>query len=209
MTQVITQPENVFADLPELETRRLVLRKFRLEDADDVYAYASDPEVTRYTIFDYHTDKQQTLEYLNSVLVRYGLGEAAPWAIWHKGHEKVIGGCGFSHYDREHGRAEVGYAIARYYWGHGFTSEAMKTVVRFGFEQAGLNRIEARCIPSHTPSQRVMEKVGMKFESLQRQHSFFKGGYQDLTLFVILKSEFEAGAGERETTKPASKRRKV
>ena len=196
MTHVISKPENVFSDLPELETRRLWLRKFRLEDADDVFAYASDPEVTRYTIFDYHTEKQQSLEFLNSVLVRYGLGEPAPWAIWHKGHEKVIGGCGFSHWDREHGRAEVGYAIARYYWGHGFTSEAMHAVVRFGFEQAGLNRIEARCIPSHTPSQRVMEKCGLKFESLQKQHSFFKGGYQDLTLFVILKQDFDAGAGQ-------------
>jgi ribosomal-protein-alanine N-acetyltransferase len=199
MTHAVSKTENIFANLPELETRRLVLRKFRLEDADEVFEYASDPEVTRYTIFDFHTDKQQTINFLNSVLVRYGLGEPAPWAIWHKGHEKVIGGCGFSHYDREHARAEVGYAIARYYWGHGFTSEAMQAVIHFGFEQAGLNRIEARCIPAHTPSQRVMEKVGMKFESLQRQHSFFKGGYQDLTLFVLLKSEFEAGAGQLAT----------
>jgi ribosomal-protein-alanine N-acetyltransferase len=208
MTHVVSKPENIFSELPELETRRLVLRKFRLEDADEVFAYASDPEVTRYTIFDYHTDKQQSLEFLNSVLVRYGLGEPAPWAIWHKGHAKVIGGCGFSHYDREHGRAEVGYAIARYYWGHGFTTEAMQAVIRFGFEQGGLNRIEARCIPAHTPSQRVMEKLGMKFESLQRQHSFFKGGYQDLTLFVLLKSEYEAMAKEPEARKPVSKRRK-
>jgi ribosomal-protein-alanine N-acetyltransferase len=192
MTHPQAKVEGVFATLPELETARLVLRKFTLKDANHVFEYASDPEVTRYTIFDFHTEKKQTLEFLNSVLVRYGLGEPAPWAIWHKADKRVIGGCGFSHWDKEHGRGEVGYAIARNYWNQGLTTEAMQAVIRFGFERAAMNRIEARCIPSHTPSQRVMQKVGLKFESLQRGHSFFKGGYQDLTLFVMLRGEYYA-----------------
>jgi [ribosomal protein S5]-alanine N-acetyltransferase len=192
MTHPQTKVEGIFAELPEIDTGRLLLRKFTLKDAGHVFAYASDPEVTRYTIFDYHTEKQQTMEFLNSVLVRYGLGEPAPWAIWLKAEKRVIGGCGFSHWDREHGRGEVGYAIARNYWNQGFTSEAMRAVIRFGFEHARMNRIEARCIPAHLPSQKVMQKVGMKFESLQRQHSFFKGAYQDLVLFVILRSEYYA-----------------
>lgn len=192
MSHPTAKVEGVFADLPELETQRLKLRKFTLKDAKDVFAYASDPEVTRYTIFDFHTEKKQSLEFINSVLVRYGLGEPAPWAIWHKADKCVIGGCGFSHWDKEHGRGEVGYAIARNYWNQGLTTEAMQAVIRFGFERANMNRIEARCIPSHTPSQRVMQKVGLKFESLQRSHSYFKGGYQDLTLFVMLRPEYYA-----------------
>jgi [ribosomal protein S5]-alanine N-acetyltransferase len=192
MTHPQAKVEGVFTDLPQIDTGRLLLRKFVVKDADGVFSYASDPEVTRYTIFDYHTEKKQSIEFINSVLVRYGLGEPAPWAVYHKADKRVIGGCGFSHWDREHGRGEVGYAIARNYWNQGLTTEAMKAVIRFGFEHARMNRIEARCIPAHTPSQKVMQKIGMKFESLQRQHSFFKGAYQDLVLFVILRSEYYA-----------------
>jgi ribosomal-protein-alanine N-acetyltransferase len=90
----------------------------------------------------------------------------------------------------KHSRAEIGYVIGRKYWGEGLMTEAVKEVIRFGFERMNLNRIQATCFPENIGSYRVMEKAGMKFEGTLREQMFIKGRFQDLKLYSILRKEY-------------------
>jgi ribosomal-protein-alanine N-acetyltransferase len=182
--------EDVFSDLPALETDRLILRRLAHGDAGDIFVYASDPEVSRYTTWKPHQSMHDTLAFLNPVLEAYAKGEIAPWAVVHKADRKVIGTCGFVSWFPRHARAEIAYAIGRSYWNQGLTTEAARAVVAFGFHRMQLNRIEARCEIPNVASARVMEKLGMSLEGILRQHMFAKGQYVDLKLYSILRQEW-------------------
>ena len=71
----------VFADLPELETERLLLRRMRLDDAQDMFAYASDPEVTRYVLFDTHRSVEDSEAFLRFAVEGYERGDFGGWGV--------------------------------------------------------------------------------------------------------------------------------
>jgi ribosomal-protein-alanine N-acetyltransferase len=185
--------ETGFDDLPTLETGRLLLRKVTLDDAADIFEYASDPEVPKYMPWEPHRSIEDTLDYLAHVMERYRQRQAGPWGIVHKGDAKLIGTCAYGSWHQEHNRAEIGYVLSRRYWGQGYTTEAVRAIVGFGFQVMGLNRIEARCEVPNIASARVMEKVGMQFEGVLRQHVFAKGRYRDMKIYSILRSEWSEG----------------
>lgn len=182
--------EDVFGDLPVLQTERLRLRRLRLDDTADVFEYASDPEVSRYTTWEAHKTLEDSRAFLTSVVEQYNTSQVAPWGIEHKENKKLVGTCGFVYWNLRHRRAEVAYALARQYWNSGYTTEAVRAVIAFGYRVMRLNRIEARCDIPNIGSARVMEKAGMKFEGILRHHMFSKGEYVDLKLYSILRSEW-------------------
>jgi ribosomal-protein-alanine N-acetyltransferase len=94
--------------------------------------------------------------------------------------------------DELHRRGDIGYALAREYWGHGYATEAVRAMIEFGFEHLNLNRIEARAVPANVASTRVMQKAGMKYEGILSESGFFKGAYQDVALYSILRSDGRA-----------------
>jgi ribosomal-protein-alanine N-acetyltransferase len=177
-------------NLPTLETDRLILRKMTLDDAEAVFAYASDPEVTRYVIWDTHRSIEDSRAFLELTVQKYESGGEPDWGIVYKGDQRFVGTCGFTSWEVGHARAELGYVLSRRYWGRGLMSEAVRAMIAFGFERMGLNRIEARCIAENVASARVMEKAGMTHECTLRQREFLKGAYRDIKLYAILKSEY-------------------
>ena len=188
----------VFADLPELETGRLLLRKMRLDDAEAMFAYASDPEVTRYVLFDTHSSIEDSREFLRFATEGYERGDFGGWGLLLKDSGAFIGTCGLdAGYAPEHARAELGYVLAREHWGRSLMPEAVRAVIRFGFVRAKLNRIEARCIAENVASARVMEKVGMTYEGTLREREFIKGAYRDMKLYSILRSEYQDATAPR------------
>src|SRR5437867_825399 len=125
--------EYLFAQLPTLETDRLLLRKITMDDAHDVFAYSSDPEVPKYMPWEPHQSLQDTIDYLKSVMDRNQQNAHGPWGIVHKGDAKLIGTCAYHSWDRNDNRAEIGYVLSRSYWGHGYMPEAVRAIVDFGF----------------------------------------------------------------------------
>lgn len=182
--------QNIFSDLPVLETERLILRKLHWDDTEDIFEYASDPEVPKYSSWSVHDSIEDTKNFLNAVMAQYKNHEVAPWGIVDKADKKLIGTCGFVDFMIEGNRAEIGYALSRNYWGKGYMTEAVRAVIDFGFRTMQLNRIEARCNIENIASARVMEKVGMKFEGILREHLFAKGNYHDLKMYSILTKEW-------------------
>ena len=183
--------KKVFADLPELETQRLLLRRMRLDDARAMFAYASDPEVTRYVLWDTHASVEDSEAFLRFAVEGYRAGDFGGWGVVLKDSGEFVGTCGLdAGYAPEHARAEIGYVLAREHWGRGLAPEAVRAVIRFGFGRLGLNRLEARCIAENTASARVMQKAGMTREGTLREREHIKGQFRDMELYSILRREY-------------------
>jgi ribosomal-protein-alanine N-acetyltransferase len=188
--RTVAEVREVLKDLPTLETERLILRKMVLNDAEAVFAYASNSEVSRYTLWETHRSIEDSRAFLEFATQKYENGGEPDWGIVYRGNGCLVGACGLVNWEAEHARAEVGFVLSREYWGRGLMSEAVRAILRFGFERMNLNRIEARCIAETAASARVMEKAGMVYEGTLRQREYIKGAYRDIKLYAILKKGF-------------------
>lgn len=182
--------EKIFGNLPTLETERLLLRKITLEDVEDMYYYGSNEEVSKYVTWDTHKTLSATKEYIEFVLTQYKNKKIAPWGIEYKQNRKFIGTIDFVSWQLKHSIAEIGYVISQDYWKMGIATEAVNEVIKLGFNNMDLVRIQARCDVENIGSARVMEKVGMSFEGIIRKGILVKGKHRDLKMYSILKEEF-------------------
>ena len=123
--------KDIYGNLPELETERLVLRKITYEDIDDIHIYASNPEVSKYVFWEAHETRAATEEYVMMILALYAEGKIAPWGIHYKEDNKLIGMVDFVSWQTQHKTAEIGYALSKDYWGSGIATEAAKELIRF------------------------------------------------------------------------------
>ena len=181
----------IFSHMPQLETKRLLLRQMRATDAADMFAYAHLPEVTRYLLWNPHPDVQYTRRYLEYLGPRYRAGLCYEWAVILKENGKMIGTCGFPSINLAHRSAEIGYVLNPAYRGQEIAPEAVRRVLEFGFHTLSLHRIEARYMLGNNASRRVMEKVGMQFEGVCRDGMLVKGAFRDIGTCAILKNEFK------------------
>lgn len=181
--------EEIINNLPALETDRLILRKICLDDAEDIFEVGSCRDVAQYVTWDAHKTIEDSKAFIKSAEKFPEKKQLYPWAIILKNENKVIGGCSFMNWQPEQSRAEVGYMLSKKYWNKGYMTEALREVMKFGFEKMGLNRIEALCTPENTASAKVLEKVGMRLEGLLRQYLFFKGKFWDFNMYSILRNE--------------------
>ena len=111
------------------------------------------------------------------------------FAITYRKDGKLLGAVDLT-VRRSHSRAELGYWIGKPYWGNGYCTEAARAVIEYGFTVLGFNRIFALYMTRNPSSGRVMEKLGMKFEGIMRQHCKKWDIYEDFAIYGILKSEW-------------------
>ncbi|HDX9588437.1 TPA: GNAT family N-acetyltransferase [Bacillus pseudomycoides] len=188
--------ENISEKYPTLITERLSLRPLTIEDAADVFEYASNPEISTYTVWYRHETLEDSQIFVQSILNQYEKAEMATYGIELKEEKKIIGTCGFIDYEENHHKAELAYALSPNYWGQGFATEAAKVCIRYGFEKLQLNRIEAGCHASNAQSERVMKRLGMQYEGTMRKDMFVKGVYRDTKVYSILREEYDTQKGE-------------
>ncbi|BBB89538.1 MAG TPA: GNAT family protein [Methylomusa anaerophila] len=181
--------ELFFRNTPQLETERLLLRKLVIEDAEDIFEYASDDEVTKFMSFDTHKFIEDAKRFINVTLDQYRRDEAGDWGIILKETGKLIGSMGFPWVDKKNSRAEIGYVLGRRYWGKGIMPEAVRRLLEFAFNDMELNRIECVHAVPNEKSGRVMQKAGMTFEGIARERMFAKGKYWDVKQYAILRSD--------------------
>lgn len=182
--------EDIFSQLPQLETARLILRKMTIEDAQDLYEYAKDPQVSKYTLWQPHKSMDESINFLKYVINNYEKHNVENWGMVHKQTDKFIGTCGYFLWEPEYSRAEIQYAMSDKYSGMGLMTEAVNEVIKFGFEKMRLNRISAKCMIENVASERVMQKTGMKFEGIMREGVFAKGKFYDLKVYAILRADW-------------------
>ena len=174
-----------------LETERLILRSLALSDAEAVELYASDYDVAKYTTNIPHPyPKGSAVDFIQASLLKEKSGRLATFAITKKENKQLIGLMGME-ISPEHRHAELGYWVGKPFWRKGYGTEAAKAVVDYGFRQLGLNKIYACAVRENRGSWRIMEKVGMTYEGMQKQHFFRFGRYIDLVHYGILREDYE------------------
>ena len=182
---------NLFSRIPTLETPRLILRGMRVSDAADMFAYAKDPTVTEFLTWYPHANAEETRQYLTYVGQRYRTGDFYDWAVVDQESGHMIGTCGFTSFNCPSDSAEVGYVLNPAYQGRGLATEAVRRVIRFGFEELELHRIEAHFMEGNDASRRLMERVGMTFEGFARESMKIKGKYCTVGTCAVLRGEYE------------------
>jgi len=175
----------------EIETDRLLLRKFKLSDAEEMYKnWANDDNVTRYITWPTHKDIEETRRVVEGYVNDSARDNYYHWCIVLKETNEAVGSIGaFRLYD-DLKLFEIGYCIGKKFWNKGITTEAMKALIKFFFEEVGVNRIEARHDVKHPASGRVMIKSGLKFEGILRQAGKNNTGINDMAVYAILKEEW-------------------
>ncbi len=151
-----------------IQTERLLLRQPRMEDAPVVFdSYAQDPDVTRYLVWKPHKNVQETEQFLSACERLWRAGKDFAYAITLKENGTLIGMFGLHPMKL---KIEVGYALARLYWGKGYMTETLRAVIVSAFTQPDIFRVQAFCDVENLGSARVMEKAGMVCEGLLRRY---------------------------------------
>jgi [ribosomal protein S5]-alanine N-acetyltransferase len=175
-------PQNAWpSSIPELATERLRLRAPLPGDAAAVLGILGDPEVTRYYNVPTITTLAEAQALLERLDQRYAARDTIRWAIELVEPGEMIGSVGLLRFDFEHRHAELGYEMARRWWGHGLTPEAAAAVIRYGFSVLSLHRIEAGVLPGNDASVRVLQKLGFVEEGTRRDYLHAKGRYRAMS----------------------------
>ena len=186
-------PPVFFSCLPVLETENLVLRPPRRKDAKDIFSYASDPEVSRYVLWEPHRSLSETRGYVGAMIRRAREGFPSSWVITLRETGQVIGTIGFVWYSYDNRSAELGYSLSRKYWNRGYATQALGAVVGEAFRSLPVNRLEAQHDVRNPASGRVMEKCGLRQEGILRDRILNRNEYVDVALWAILRADWEQG----------------
>jgi ribosomal-protein-alanine N-acetyltransferase len=190
----VIQVQEVYQNLPRLETGRLILRKLTLDDLEDVYAYSSDAEVTRFLRWGPHKTVAQTESYIREVLQEYREGRDGPWGIEYRASGQAVGAIHLMEISARHRKAQIGFLLSRACWGRGLMAEALLRVLQYAFENVGLNRVEAFCLVDNLAGVRVLEKAGMQKEGVLREYAFQKGALRDFLVYSMLRRDYEGSS---------------
>ncbi|WP_334330073.1 GNAT family N-acetyltransferase [Companilactobacillus sp. HBUAS59699] len=174
-----------------LETKRLLLRRLKPDDAQSMYDnWASDSDVTKYLSWPAYDSIDQAQEFLNYRAASYDNPCTYDWGIVVKEDNNLIGTISAVDFSDTVDSVEIGYVIGKNWWHNGYTTEALKRIIKFFFEQTDVNRIEA-CHDSENPnSGRVMHKSGMNFEGVLRSKGYNNNGICDEVVYSILRNEY-------------------
>ncbi len=174
-----------------IETARLTLRQLEYTDAEMMFNnWTSDDEVTRFLRWDAHKTIEATKDMIKQWIDGYHDDATYYWGIYLKDGE-MIGSIGVtitSEYDL---KGELGYKIGSRWWNQGYSSEAAKAVIDYMFCNTDIERIDAYSSVENPASSKVMEKAGMHYEGLLKHYYKIRDGFQDCTLYGIIREEWE------------------
>lgn len=180
-----------------METDRLILRKFKMEDADVVFRnWTSDDEVTKYLTWPTHKNVSETRRVLEGWIQDYGNPDFYNWAIVLKEIGEPIGSISVIKYDEKTSSAAVGWCMGKPWWGQRIMPEAGRAVLKYLFEEVGFNRIAAQHDMNNPKSGRVMQKIGMIREGTLRASGKNNQGIVDEVYYSILKEEYDKNYGQ-------------
>ena len=175
-----------------MQTARLIFRDLTVDDFDAVHAYASDPEVTRYTAFGPNTI-EQTRDFLQRQVDESAQADRAThnFALIHTPSNRLIGSCGLMRSSPSGPQYGFGYVLHKDFWRQGLASEATAALIEFGFGELRAHRLWAHVFVGNTASERVLQKLGFRYEGCALQSFFVRDTWFDLQTFAMLSSEWQ------------------
>jgi ribosomal-protein-alanine N-acetyltransferase len=181
-----------FGEFPEFETERLVLRRMTLADAEFYLRHFSAPDIVELTAF----DAPETLEKAKQELLEFCIkpfeeNKGIRWGIVLKGETELAGTIGYHQWIKMGGyHARVGYDLAAAYRRRGIMTEALETVLRYGFETMRLNKVEACTDTRNVASMQLLQKLRFHQDGVLRENTYFHGRFIDEAVFSLLASEW-------------------
>ena len=175
----------------EIRTNRLILRKYKLSDAQGMFKnYATDERVTKFLNWSPYETSEAIVPFLEMCIKDYEKENTYNWAI--EFENEIIGGISAMTVDDLWKNCEVGYCIGHDFWNKGITSEALSAVIQFLFEEVGLHRIMAKHDVENPASGEVMKKCGMTYEGRLKEYYLRQDGtYSDSLVYGILNQKDE------------------
>ena len=190
----MTEASKSVKHFPTLQTERLMLRQLTTEDLEFVYQHFRDPQVTQYLMDEPPVaDHAQARAIIDFFAEPEGKSHNR-WGLVRKADQRLIGTIGYHHWEKSYFRAEVGYDMSPDCWGHGYMTEALREVIRHGFEGMGLNRIDALIYVGNDASIRLAQRMGFRQEGLLRDYFCLNGAFYDHYLFALLRREWYEAA---------------
>lgn len=177
-------------NFPVLQTDRLELveiKECHLRDILDLFGNENVIKFYNLLPFENEQDAQKFIDWYH---IRFKDGLGFRWGISIKGEKNIIGTIGFNNFTKKH-RANIGYDLKPEYWNNGYITEALNEIIDFGFNQLEINRIEAEVMQGNESSERVLYKLNFKKEGILRQWMFWNEKYYDMSMFALLRIEYE------------------
>ena len=175
-----------FNPFPNLETERLFLRRVTDTDVNEILELRSNPETMKYIPRPLLKTAEDALEHIANIDSKIENLEGINWAITLKSDPKLIGIIGHYRIRPENYRAEVGYMLLPQFHGKGIIPEAIKEVVKYGFEEMKLHSIEAIIDPENLASEKVLQKNGFMKEAHLKENEFYEGQFLDTVIYSLL-----------------------
>lgn len=181
-------PDHLGARLPPLRGDGVQLRGLTTDDVPGLHAIFSDAAVVRFMSIPQMTSEAATRKFLAQIHHGFRAGTLYQWGIVLE--QRIVGTCTLADIDRTNRRAELGFALAKAFWGRGLILRALPTVIQFAFERLDLRRIEADADPRNAASIHVLERLGFQREGLLRECYLQLGEVQDAMLFGLLRRDW-------------------
>jgi RimJ/RimL family protein N-acetyltransferase len=176
--------------LPILEADRVRLRPLLPDDVEGIFEVFSNAEVMRYWSSPPLPNESAAEQLIAEIINDVASGKMMKWAIARKSDDLAIGTATLFNPDLSNGRAELGYALGREYWGQGLMGEALQALLNYAFEELELRRLEADVDPRNAASIRTLERLGFKREGYLRERWHVDGEIQDALFYGLLKREW-------------------
>jgi [ribosomal protein S5]-alanine N-acetyltransferase len=177
-----------------LEGGRIELRPLLAKDAEDMFAYVSDPDVTHYLPWEPALSVDSVRPFLIEQTGRRRRGESVGFSIFWKATGTMIGSTDLMDLKVIKGQAELGYLLSKSYWGLGLMTEAARLTINFGFECLKLKTIIAWADEENIASRRVMEKLGMERSGEERR--IVKGVVRPYVCYAINRAQWQGKVRE-------------
>lgn len=171
-------------------SERLIMRRFRQDDLRDFYEYAAEPDVGPNAGWKPH----ESMEESQNILDDFMKPDSGIFAITDRETGKVVGSMGLSDDPKRVGEnvKEIGYVLAKPYWGRGLMTEAVKALLGFGFGKLRLEMMTVYHFPFNDRSRRVIEKCGFRSEgTLRRGFENYMGEKLDEACYSMTREEYE------------------
>lgn len=177
----------IFTPFPEIKTQRLLLRKVAITDAPEMLSLRSDEMVMQYINKEKTKSMEEATAFIQKLLDALAANENIFWAITLADDPQImIGNISYWRLQKEHYRAEVGYTLHPRHWNKGIMTEALLSVIKYGFTEMKLHSIEAHINPANLASAAVLEKTGFKREGYFKENFCFRGNFSDTAVYSLL-----------------------
>ena len=185
----MTAPD-IFGDPPVLHTERLTLRQITDSDGEGLFSIFADDAVTEHYAWDTFTGIEQGHALAARTAEQFRQREAIRWGLLLPGSPHIVGTCGYTRWVQDSHFAVLGYDLASAYWRRGLMSEAVAAVLRLGFEQLALHRVEATVMAGNTASAALLARAGFSREGTMRERALKQGSFRDVWMFGLIQAEW-------------------